>query len=73
MANGRPYNPNHYVAAHPRYPLGTRLRVTHQRTGRSVIVTVTDRCACSLDLSSAAFRRIANKNHGRIPVRITRL
>ena len=73
MANGRPYNPNHYVAAHPRYPLGTRLRVTNRKTGRSVVVTVTDRCSCSLDLSSAAFRQIGSKKHGRIPVRITRL
>ena len=73
MANGRPYNPGHLVAAHPSYPIGTRLRVTNRKTGRSVVVTVSDRCRCSLDLSSAAFRQIANKKHGRVNVAVTPL
>jgi rare lipoprotein A len=73
MANGRAYNPNHAVAAHPSYPIGTRLKVTNRRNGRSVVVTVTDRCSCSLDLSKSAFRRIGNPSQGRIPVSVTRL
>ncbi len=73
MANGKRYNPNHYVAAHPRYPFGTRLRVTNRKNGRSVVVTVTDRCSCSIDLSRAAFKQIGNIQRGRIPVRVSRL
>ncbi len=73
MANGRRFNPNHMVAAHPSYPFGTRLRVTNRKTKRSVVVTVTDRCSCSIDLSPAAFRRIGNLRKGRIPVSITRI
>jgi len=73
MANGRAYNPNHLVAAHPRYPIGTRLKVTNRKTGKSVIVTVSDRCSCSLDLSRAAFRQIGNTRKGRIPVTVSRL
>lgn len=70
MANGKPYRPGAYTAAHNRYKLGTRLKVTNRRTGRSVVVTVTDRCNCSIDLSSAAFKAIASKKHGRVPVSI---
>ncbi|MEB3309497.1 MAG: septal ring lytic transglycosylase RlpA family protein [Snowella sp.] len=73
MANGRRFNPNHMVAAHPSYPFGTQLRVTNRRTKRSVVVTVTDRCSCTIDLSPAAFRQIGNLRKGRIPVSITRL
>ncbi|MGL5034189.1 MAG: septal ring lytic transglycosylase RlpA family protein [Microcystaceae cyanobacterium] len=73
MANGKPYNPNQLVAAHPRYPIGTRLRVTNRKTGKSVVVTVSDRCSCSLDLSRAAFKQIGNIKKGRVPVSVSRL
>lgn len=73
MANGRPYNKYAYTAAHNSYKLGTQLKVTNRRNGKSVVVTVTDRCGCSIDLSSAAFRAIANKKTGRVPVDIVRL
>jgi rare lipoprotein A len=73
MANGQFYNHGKYVAAHPSLPLGARIKVTNRRTGKSVIVTVSDRCSCSIDLSRSAFQAIANPKHGRVPVRITRL
>ena len=74
MANGRPYNPGAMTAASNRYKLGTRVKVTNRKNGKSVIVTITDRCGnCSIDLSKAAFRRIANPKQGRVPVRVTRL
>ena len=73
MANGKRYNPNHLVAAHPSYPIGTRLKVTNRKTKRSVVVTVTDRCSCSLDLSRAAFRQIGNLKKGRVPVSVSRI
>lgn len=74
MANGRPYRPNAYTAASNNYKLGTRIKVTNRRTGASVIVTVTDRCGnCSVDLSKAAFKAIANPRQGRVAVSVTRL
>ncbi len=69
---GKPYNPNAYTAARNGVRFGTKLKVTNRRTGKSVIVTVTDRCNCSIDLSTAAFQAIANKKQGRVPVTITK-
>lgn len=66
MANGRPMNPRAMITAHPSLPLGTRLKVVHD--GRSVVVKVTDRGPWYggrvLDLSPAAFSRIASLDHG---------
>lgn len=73
MANGQVYNHGRMVAAHPSLPLGTRVRVTNRNSGRSVVVTITDRCNCSIDLSRSAFQSIANLRKGRVPVSITRL
>ncbi|KOR30915.1 hypothetical protein TI04_03565 [Achromatium sp. WMS2] len=70
MANGKVYRPGRLTAAHRRYRLGTRIRVTNRRTGKSVRVTVTDRCNCTLDLSPAAFRKIGRLSQGRIPVKV---
>jgi rare lipoprotein A len=41
--SGRRYDPARMTAAHPTLPLGTKVRVTSQATGRSVVVTVNDR------------------------------
>ncbi len=73
MANGKPYNHSKYVAAHPSFPLGSRVKVTNRKTGKSVVVTISDRCRCSIDLSKSAFKAIANLKKGRVPVSITRL
>lgn len=71
MANGRPYNPNAMTAASNRYKLGTKVRVTNRRNKKSVVVTITDRCGnCSIDLSTAAFRRIAPLRQGRVSVKV---
>lgn len=58
MANGRPYDPSAMTAASNRWPLGTLLRVTHNR---SIVVEITDRgnFTHALDLSSGAFRALA--------------
>ena len=73
MANGQTYHHGKYVAAHPSLPLGSRVKVTNRRTGKSVVVTITDRCRCSIDLSRSAFQAIASPKKGRVPVSITRL
>ena len=42
-ASGAPFNPNGLTAAHKTLPFGTKLRVTNPNSGKTVIVTVTDR------------------------------
>jgi rare lipoprotein A len=42
-ANGERFNQNALTAAHPSLPFGTRIRVTNQNNGRSVVVRVNDR------------------------------
>lgn len=71
-ANGRPYNPNAMTAASNNYWLGTKVKVTNRRNGKSVVVKITDRCGnCSIDLSYAAFGCIAKHSQGRVPVKVT--
>lgn len=71
-ASGTPLNAYANTAAHPYYRLGTRLRVTNQRNGRSVYVTVNDRgpygTGAGIDLTYGAFSRIASVDRGREPV-----
>lgn len=69
MANGEPYDMyNPTTTACNIYPLGSWLRVTSNRTGRSVIVRVTDTGAFRepflVDLSYAAFRSIDDPSAG---------
>lgn len=67
-ANGETMNPNAMTTAHRYLPFGTRLRVTNQSNGKSIIVRVTDRgpfaAGRSLDLSHGAFRKIASTSQG---------
>src|SRR5438132_9817151 len=42
-ASGEPYNMYDLTAAHPTLPLGTFVKVTNLRNGRSVVVKVNDR------------------------------
>jgi rare lipoprotein A len=74
MANGKPFNPDKFTAASWFYRLGTRVVVTH--AGRSVVVEITDRGPAKhlvrdgrkIDLSHAAFARLANPDRGLIDV-----
>ena len=42
-ANGAPFNPSGYTAAHRTLPFGSRVSVTNPRNGRSITVTINDR------------------------------
>jgi rare lipoprotein A len=42
-ASGTRINPGAMTAAHPYLPFGTKVRVTNQSNGRSVVVTINDR------------------------------
>lgn len=58
VASGGWFNPNAMTAAHKTLPFGTKVRVTHAGTGRSVLVTINDRgpyvAGRVIDLSRAA-------------------
>jgi rare lipoprotein A len=71
-ANGETYNAYGNSVAHRWFPFGTKLRVTNQSNGRSVIVRVNDRGPYAgnrdLDLSYGAFSRISNPGNGVVRV-----
>lgn len=77
MANGKPFNPDRLTCASWHYPFGTRLRV--RTASKSVVVTVTDRGPNRrfrervVDLSAAAFRRLADPDIGLVRVRVERI
>lgn len=75
MANGRPFNRHAMTAASWNYPLGTKVRVT--AGSKSIVVTITDRGPAKrlrrvIDLSEAAFGKLANTGKGVIPVCVGR-
>jgi rare lipoprotein A len=43
MANGQKFDPRKLTAAHRKLPFGTRVRLFCLKTGKSVVVTITDR------------------------------
>ena len=67
-ANGEKYNAYGKSVAHRWLPFGTKLRVTNQSNGKSVIVRVNDRgpyvSSRDLDLSYGAFSSIAPPGQG---------
>lgn len=73
-ANGETYNQHALTAAHRSLPFGTRVRVTHTRTGRSVVVRINDRGPYIggrvLDLSAGAARVLGMMGSGVAPVRV---
>jgi len=79
MANGDRFNPDTLTAASWFYAFGTKVVVTHNH--RSIVVEITDRgpakrlvnAGRKIDLSRAAFARLANPDLGLISVTITRL
>ena len=71
-ASGAPYRPGKLTAAHNTLPLGTRIRVTNTRTGRSVKVVVNDRGPHTkgriVDVSKRAARKLGLVKAGVAPV-----
>jgi rare lipoprotein A len=81
MANGKPFNPDELTAASWFYPLGTKVRVSLSSTAgnlRTVVVSITDRGPARhlvrdgriIDLSHAAFKRLAPTESGLVSVRV---
>lgn len=77
-ASGRRFDMNQLVAAHPRYPFGTEVRVTNLRNGRSVRVRVIDRGPAAgprqdgviIDVSRRAAQALDFVQDGRARVRL---
>jgi rare lipoprotein A len=59
---GDRFDPNELTAAHPAWACGTKVRVTFQATGRSVVVTINDRFGAHkgrlIDVSKETAKRI---------------
>ncbi len=72
-ANGEYAHAGRLTAAHRSLPFGTLVRVTHKRTGRSVVVRINDRGPFVggriIDLTPAAARAIGF--NGLAPVEVT--
>ncbi|HEX2251758.1 MAG TPA: septal ring lytic transglycosylase RlpA family protein [Thermoanaerobaculia bacterium] len=73
-ASGTPYRSARLTAAHRTLPLGSKLRVTNVRNGRSVVVEVNDRGPFHgrrvIDLSQAAARELGMLHAGRAQVEL---
>ncbi|MEH0938448.1 septal ring lytic transglycosylase RlpA family protein [Micromonospora psammae] len=72
-ANGETFDPDELTAAHKTLPFDTRVRVTNPANGRAVTVRINDRGPFidgrCLDLSRAAFQKIASVDLGALTVR----
>lgn len=74
-SSGRRFDNNKYTAAHKKLPFGTKVKVTNEANGKSVIVEIIDRGpfvrSREIDLSKRAFMEIAsNKSSGAVIVTI---
>ncbi len=69
-ANGERFNTNALTAAHKTLPFGTQLRVTNERTGKSVVVRINDRGPYAhgrvIDLSKAAAQAVGIEGVGQV-------
>ena len=74
-ASGERFNTNALTAAHKTLPFGSQVRVTNERTGRSVVVRINDRGPYAhgrvIDLSKAAASAVGISGVGRVS--LTRL
>ncbi len=73
-ASGEPYNMHDLTAAHPTLPLGTFVKVTNLRNGRSVVLRINDRGPVVdgriIDVSYNAARVLGFKARGLQRVRL---
>lgn len=73
-ADGSVYNMNELTAAHKTLPFGTVVRVTNHRTGKQVLVRITDRGPYIdgriIDLSKEAANRLGMLSSGTAPVTV---
>jgi rare lipoprotein A len=67
-ASGKRFDNTKYTAAHRKFSFGTKLKVTNEANGKSVIVEITDRGPFTkgrdIDLTKKAFMEIASNKYG---------
>ena len=67
-ASGERFDKTAMTAAHRTLPFGTKVRVTHAKSGRSVVVRINDRGPFKpgrvIDLSQAAAEQLGMTGHG---------
>jgi rare lipoprotein A len=71
--SGKRFSNSGYTAAHKKLPFGTKIKVTNEANGKSVVVEITDRGpfvrSKEIDLSKRAFMDIAqSKSSGQMKV-----
>lgn len=73
-ASGEHFNPAEMTAAHRTLPLGSRVRVTNEQNGRSVIVRVNDRGPYTkgriMDVSEGAAQKLGMTDSGTAQVEL---
>ncbi len=77
-ASGEPFDKTDMVAAHPTYPLGTRVKVTNLSNGRSEEIRINDRGPAPkmqkrgviIDLSEQAATRLGFRKKGKTWVKV---
>ena len=76
-ANGERFNPAEMTAAHRTLPFGTKLKVTNERNGRSVVVRINDRGPYAhnrvIDLSKGAAEKIGMISSGTAQVKLEKI
>lgn len=76
-ASGERFDQHALTAAHRSLPFGSRVKVTHLRSQRSVVVRINDRGPHArgriIDLSRAAAERLGMLRSGVAPVRVERI
>lgn len=77
QASGERHNKNEMICAHKYLPFGTKIRVTDKKSGKSVIVRVTDRGPYGpgrvVDLSLAAAKKLGIEKSGLTKVKIEKV
>jgi rare lipoprotein A (peptidoglycan hydrolase) len=78
MANGHIFNDNNYTCATALFPIGTTLRIDNSVSKSFVYVKVTDRIGkrfakTRIDLSRAAFQKLAHLKEGLIKVNVQKI
>ena len=76
-ASGEIFDDTQATCASWHYPLGSYVRITNIRNGRSVVCRVNDRgpkhsLKRVVDLSKGSFHKIANPKHGLVRVTVTK-
>ena len=74
MASGEVYDKNGLTASHKKHPFGTKVKVTDVESGKSVVVTVTDRMAqknpAVIDVSRRAAEKLGFLKSGKARVKV---